>query len=99
MAKRTGGSIGRSGGVAYDRVKHLWVEGVGHALPLEKVDSTAKTLAEWIRMEMKWRTDETRIAAGWKDLSPSQRSRFTKEWEKVMNESLAFLRNTKRAKL
>ncbi|PYH73173.1 toxin biosynthesis protein [Aspergillus vadensis CBS 113365] len=100
MAERTGSSIGGSGGVLYDRVRHLWVKGAGHALPLEKVDVTANTLGEWIQKEMeRWRTDEDRIAAGWEDLSPAERSRPTKEWEKVMAESLAFLRNTKGAKL
>ncbi|GKZ74257.1 hypothetical protein AnigIFM50267_011756 [Aspergillus niger] len=100
MAERTGDSIGGSGGVRYGRVRHLWVEGAGHALPLEKVDLTASTLGEWIRTEMeRWSTDERRIAAGWEDLSPGERSRFTKEWERVMAESLAFLRNTKGAKL
>ncbi|CAK46723.1 uncharacterized protein An14g07310 [Aspergillus niger] len=100
MAERTGGSIGGSGGVRYGRVRHLWVEGAGHALPLEKVDLTASTLGEWIRTEIeRWSTDERRIAAGWEDLSPGERSRFTKEWERVMAESLAFLRNTKGAKL
>ncbi|OJZ84841.1 hypothetical protein ASPFODRAFT_138841 [Aspergillus luchuensis CBS 106.47] len=100
MAERTGGSIGGSGGVRYGRVQHLWVEGAGHALPLEKVDLTASILGEWIQTEMeRWTTDEHRIATGWEDLSPAERSQFTKEWEKVMAESLAFLRNTKGAKL
>ncbi|KAI9367083.1 toxin biosynthesis protein [Aspergillus egyptiacus] len=84
-ARKTGAGFGGSGGIAYDRVRHVVIPGAGHNLPMEKVAATADELGEWIGREVgRWRGDEDRIAKGWEALGVREKSTFSPEWMEMI---------------
>ncbi|KAJ5533125.1 toxin biosynthesis protein [Penicillium frequentans] len=84
-AKRTGTRWGGSGGMEYDRVKHITVENAGHDVPLQKITETADAMALWIAQEVeRWRGNERRIAAGWDGLSAREKAVFPDEWKDAL---------------
>ena len=88
-ASIAGTGIGGSGGMPYERVKHVVLPKAFHTLPLEKVASTADTLAPWISKELqRWNEDERRIAEGWETLSSKERSTLSGGWVAGVSETL-----------
>jgi pimeloyl-ACP methyl ester carboxylesterase len=84
-AKRTGTRWGGSGGMKYDRVKHVTIEDAGHDVCLQKITETADAMTLWIAQEVeRWRGNERRIAAGWEGLSAREKAIFPDEWKEAL---------------
>ncbi|KAB8211982.1 alpha/beta-hydrolase [Aspergillus parasiticus] len=86
LARKTGTGFGGSGGMPYNRVRHVLVDHAGHSVPLERVDATAEAVGLWMQEEVqRWRADQARIASGWEGRSLREKSMFSPEWLETMN--------------
>ncbi|KAL4879337.1 Alpha/beta hydrolase family-domain-containing protein [Aspergillus karnatakaensis] len=89
-AEATGTRWGGSGGMAYDRVRHVTILGAGHDVPFqrEKIPEIAERMAEWMaRGVERWGEDQRRIVAGWDGLEGREKAMFKKEWKKALYET------------
>ena len=81
---RTGTGQGGSGGVVEGRVKGVTFEGVGHLIPMEAVDKTAETMAEWIGGESVRFRDEMQQQEVWKSRTVEEKQRIDDTWKKMI---------------
>ncbi|KAF2722630.1 hypothetical protein K431DRAFT_338003 [Polychaeton citri CBS 116435] len=81
----TGTGVGGSGGVKAGRVSSVTVEKVGHLIPMEDVDASAKNCASWIILELeRWRRVEEDERGERATLPKEQRGMMSEESVKVM---------------
>lgn len=74
----TGTGVSGSGGAAEGRVKEVLMEGVGHLIPMERVEETAEACAGWLGAEMgRWRVQEERERKEWRDLPREEQIRIS----------------------
>ncbi|KAK5174463.1 uncharacterized protein LTR77_001543 [Saxophila tyrrhenica] len=81
---RTGTGVGGSGGVAEGRVKGVTFEGVGHLIPMEAVEKTASTVADWVGTEMVRFRDEMEVWDAWQSKSLVQKQGIDETWKKMI---------------
>ncbi|KAF2862842.1 alpha/beta-hydrolase [Piedraia hortae CBS 480.64] len=80
----TGTGIGGSGGVARGRVKHVTFSDLGHMIPMEAVDRTAKACADWLGLELKWWHAEKKIQDE-RRASNQNKSTASEEYVRLLN--------------
>lgn len=84
----TGIGVGGSGGAKAGRVEMVTFEEVGHLVPMEVVDQTARVAAEWIGREVKRLTKaDEKFHAGWSKMGKRQRQVISEEWERMIKPS------------
>ncbi|KAF2428881.1 hypothetical protein EJ08DRAFT_314654 [Tothia fuscella] len=71
----TGTGVGGSGGAAAGRVVEVVIQGVGHLIPMEKVEETGVRSAEWIGKEMRrWAIDQEILAQHWANMPEKEKT-------------------------
>ncbi|KAK5046540.1 hypothetical protein LTR84_008343 [Exophiala bonariae] len=81
----TGTGVGGSGGIQEGRVKSVMLDGLGHMIPLESPQRTAREAALWIGAEIKkWRADEAEHARLWKSKSLTEKQTIDERWKRAI---------------
>ncbi|KAI4169505.1 MAG: hypothetical protein LQ343_005645 [Gyalolechia ehrenbergii] len=75
--RRTGTGLGGNGGVVSGKVTETLVEGVHHAIPLERPAAAAKAIAPWLKQQIiTWEEEAERR----KNEAPFANEKFHPEW-------------------
>ena len=83
--ERTGTGIGGSGGAPEGRVQSVTLESVGHLIPMEASEHTAKLASDWLGSEVgRWKAEEEELKKTWYTKSLLQKQIITEEWKKYV---------------
>jgi pimeloyl-ACP methyl ester carboxylesterase len=86
----TGIGVGGSGGAKADRVKSVWLEDVGHLMPMEAVGQTADAALDWLDSEMqRWTKEEDEFRKMWSTKPMRGKRMVDDEWKEMMGLLLA----------
>ncbi|KAI7115588.1 hypothetical protein KC343_g15343 [Hortaea werneckii] len=82
----TGTGVGGSGGVQKGRVRDVTLEGVGHLIPMEAVERTAKECTQWLVPEMEgWPAREEAERREWAAVPKEQKAVLSEQYRQTMN--------------
>lgn len=84
---RTGTGVGGSGGVHEGRVKDVTIANVGHLIPMEDPERTAREIAEWVGVEVSRFKEELAAWETWRMKSLKEKSGIDDKWVKVRRTS------------
>ena len=77
--------VGGSGGAKAGRVKSVWLENVGHLVPMEAVGQTADAALDWLDSEMqRWTKEEDEFRKMWSAKPIQEKRMIDDKWKEMM---------------
>ena len=81
----TGIGVGGSGDAKAGRVKSVWLEDVGHLMPMEAVGQTADAALDWLDSEMqRWTKEEDEFRKMWSAKPIQEKRMIDDKWKEMM---------------